>query len=385
MRSESMTVEEFSKLLKDNLQGRLAEQYPGIELESKHVTGVGFPGYEGIVIKPADVNVGTVINVEPFFEEMSEGMTFDEILYRARDAVISKLSDIPLISTERMTDYGQMQKQYSIRPLFNVLADMNPVFADATQMVVWAILHDYGIKDQKGEDAGLDIATMQPVAGYEDCFNMMRKLYNDAKYFASKQANGTSEDPWYVMENPDYKLILQGKTDVPFFITSAEEPIYTLDVKGASNANDATVQLFKKNYGDNQQWMLEKSEEDGCYYFKNVKSGKYLEVEGDGGANGDDIQQHSKNGSDGQKWKIIASSDGTVQFAPKVAPEKRIDIKSGVFVNGTNVQLYKANNSKAQQFRCEPADVRVKNVSDDIPCLDHVIIGGGTIPVQGRT
>jgi len=203
MRSESMTVEEFSKQLKDNLQGRLAEQYPGIELESKHVTGVGFPGYEGIVIKPADVNVGTVINVEPFFEEMSEGMTFDEILYRAREAVISKLSDIPLISTERMTDYGQMQnkvilqvvskegnaerlselphremedmavifrvmleedgrgrqssylvnhqilegfgvsqdqlysdavsnmqKQYSIRPLFNVLADMNPVFAD---------------------------------------------------------------------------------------------------------------------------------------------------------------------------------------------------------------------------------------------------------------
>ena len=235
----------------------------------------------------------------------------------------------------------------------------------ATQMVVWAILHDYGIKDQHGEDAGLDMATTQPVAGYEDCFNMMRKLYNDAKYFASKQANGTSEDPWYVMENPDYKLILQGKTDVPFYITSAEEPIYTLDVKGGSSANDVTVQLYKKNYTGAQQWELEKSDEDGYYYFKNVKSGKYLEVEGDGGANGDDIQQHSKDGSDGQKWKIIADSDGTVQFAPKVAPAKRIDIKSGVFVNGTNVQLYKANDSKAQKFRCEPADVRVKNVSDD--------------------
>ncbi len=235
----------------------------------------------------------------------------------------------------------------------------------ATQMVVWAILHDYGIKDQKGEDAGLDMATTQPVAGYEDCFNMMRKLYNDAKYFASKQANGTSEDPWYVMENPDYKLILQGKTDVPFYITSAEEPIYTLDVKSGSTANNATVQLYKKNYTGAQQWELEKSDEDGYYYFKNVKSGKYLEVEGDGGANGDDIQQHSKDGSDGQKWKIIADSDGTVQFAPKVAPSKRIDIKSGVFVNGTNVQLYKANDSKAQKFRCEPADVRVKNVSDD--------------------
>ena len=235
----------------------------------------------------------------------------------------------------------------------------------ATQMVVWAILHDYGIKDQHGEDAGLDMATTQPVAGYEDCFNMMRKLYNDAKYFASKQANGTSEDPWYVMENPDYKLILQGKTDVPFYITSAEEPIYTLDVKGGSSANDVTVQLYKKNYTGAQQWELEKSDEDGYYYFKNVKSGKYLEVEGDGGANGDDIRQHSKDGSDGQKWKIIADTDGTVQFAPKVAPTKRIDIKSGVFVNGTNVQLYKANDSKAQKFRCEPADVRVKNVSDD--------------------
>ena len=235
----------------------------------------------------------------------------------------------------------------------------------ATQMVVWAILHDYGIKDQMGMDAGIDMAQTAPVGGYEDVFNMMRKLYNDAKYFASKQADGNSEDPWYVMENPDYKLILKGKTDVPFYITSAEEPVYTLDVKGGSTANDATVQVYKKNYTEAQQWELEKSDEEGYYYFKNVKSGKYLEVEGDGGANGTDIQQHSKDGSDGQKWKIIAESDGTVQFAPKVAPNKRIDIKSGVFVNGTNVQLYTANDSKAQKFRCEPADVRVKNVSDD--------------------
>ena len=235
----------------------------------------------------------------------------------------------------------------------------------ATQMVVWGILHKYGIKDAMGGDAGIDMNTAAPVAGYENVYNMMKKLYNDALYFASKQADGNTVDPYYVMENPDYKLILQGKTDVPFFITSAEAPAYTLDVKGGSTANDATVQLYKKNYKDNQQWQLEKSDEAGYYYFRNINSGKYLEVEGDGGANGDDIQQHTKNGSDGQKWKILAEADGTVQFAPKVAPGKRIDVKSGVFVNGTNVQLYSANNSKAQKFRCEPADVRVKNVSDD--------------------
>ena len=38
---------------------------------------------------------------------------------------------------------------------------------------------------------------------------------------------------------------------------------------------------------------------------------------------------------------------------------------NGVFVNGTNVRLYKATNGKSQMFRCEPADVRVKNVSSD--------------------
>ena len=233
----------------------------------------------------------------------------------------------------------------------------------ATQMVVWGILHHYGIKDAVGADAGIDMNTTSPVAGYENVFNMMRKLYNDALYFASKQADGNTVDPYYVMENPDYKLILQGKTDVEFFITSAEAPAYTLDVKGGSSANEATVRLWIKNYTNAQQWRLEQSGEAGFYFIRNVNSGKYLECDGSG--NGDDIQQYEKTGKDNQKWKILAESDGTVQFAPKVAQNKRIDVKSGVFVNGTNVQLYAANNTKAQKFRCEPADVRVKNVSDD--------------------
>ena len=235
----------------------------------------------------------------------------------------------------------------------------------ATQMAIWGLLHDYGIRDQHGEDAGFDMRQTAPVSGFEDVYTMMHKLYDDAKYFASRQTYGSSEDPYFVLENPDCMLILQGKTDVPFFITSAEEPVYTLDVKNGSTANDATVQLYKKNYTDAQQWELETSDEAGYYYFKNVKSGLYLEVAGNGGANGDDIRQHSKDGSDRQKWKIIAEPDGTVQFAPKVAPNNRIDIRNGVFVNGSNVQLYAANNSKAQKFRCEPADVRVKNLSGD--------------------
>jgi len=235
----------------------------------------------------------------------------------------------------------------------------------ATQMVIWEILHHYGIKDAKGGDAGLDIATTSAVSGYENVYSMMKKLYDDALYFASKQANGNSEDPYYVLENPDYKLILQGKTDTIFFITSAEEPIYTLDVKGASMASGATVHLYKKNYTGAQQWVLEESEEAGYYYFKNAHSNKYLEVENDGTANATNIQQNEKTGKDGQKWKMLIESDGTVEFAPKLAPNKRIDIKSAVFVNGTNVQLYASNGTKAQKFRCEPMDVQAKNISSD--------------------
>jgi hypothetical protein len=233
----------------------------------------------------------------------------------------------------------------------------------ATQMVVWAILHDYGIKDAKGQDAGIDMATTQPVSGYENVFNMMRNLYNDAKYFASKQSDGSTADPYYVMENPEYKQASKTITDKPVSITSAEEPGYALDVRGGSASDEATVQLYRKNYSGAQQWIFEKSGEEGYYFLKNKNSGKYLET--DGSTNGSDIQQNSKDGSDKQKWKLIAEADGSVQLAPKTAPDKRVDVKNGVFVNGTNIQLYQANNSKAQKFHCEPADFEVKNISED--------------------
>ena len=233
----------------------------------------------------------------------------------------------------------------------------------ATQMAVWGILHHFGIKDAKGWDAGFDMNQTQAIGGYENVYNMMHKLYDDALYYASKKSDGSASDPYFVMENPDYKLILQGKTDVPFYITSAEEPVYTLDIKGSSNASEASVVLHKKDYDNSQRWKLESTGETGYYFIKNEQSGKYLESDGTG--NNDDIQQNTKDGSDKQKWNMIAAADGTVQFAPKAAPGKRIDVKNGVFVNGTNVRLYTANNGKSQMFRCEPADVRVKNVSSD--------------------
>ncbi|MBQ9061346.1 MAG: RICIN domain-containing protein [Eubacterium sp.] len=208
----------------------------------------------------------------------------------------------------------------------------------ATQMAVWGILHHFGIKDAKGWDAGFDMNQTQAIGGYENVYNMMHKLYDDALYYASKKNDGSASDPYFVMENPDYKLILQGKTDVPFYITSAEEPVYTLDIKGSSNASEASVVLRKKDYDDSQRWRLESTGEAGYYFIKNEQSGKYLETDGTG--NNDDIQQNTKDGTDKQKWNMIAASDGTVQFAPKAAPGKRIDIKNGVFVNGTNVQCH---------------------------------------------
>ena len=63
----------------------------------------------------------------------------------------------------------------------------------ATQMVVWELLHHYGIKDASGGDAGLDINSTSAVSGYSDVYNVMKKLYNDALDYASAHKDDYAE------------------------------------------------------------------------------------------------------------------------------------------------------------------------------------------------
>lgn len=88
---------------------------------------------------------------------------------------------------------------------------------------------------------------------------------------------------------------------VTYYALVAEHSGKCLDVAGASTANNANVQQFTCNGGDNQKWSIQE-ESDGYVTIKNKTSGKCLDVAGVSAANNANVQQFTCNGGANQRW-----------------------------------------------------------------------------------
>jgi lipoprotein-anchoring transpeptidase ErfK/SrfK/5-hydroxyisourate hydrolase-like protein (transthyretin family) len=82
-----------------------------------------------------------------------------------------------------------------------------------------------------------------------------------------------------------------------------------LDVKGASTAKGANVQLYTKNNTSAQKWNLTATS-DGSYTITNAASRKALDIAGGASTEGTNVQQWDANGSAAQRWKIVPTGDG---------------------------------------------------------------------------
>lgn len=95
-----------------------------------------------------------------------------------------------------------------------------------------------------------------------------------------------------------YYKILQKDTDM------------SLDVKGASTANGANIQVYPFNNSDAQKWSITQNT-DGSYRIQPKCSGRSLDVDGAKISNGTNIQQWSPNDTLAQKWTFIPYSHST--------------------------------------------------------------------------
>lgn len=140
-----------------------------------------------------------------------------------------------------------------------------------------------------------------------------------------------------------------GPLNGTYRIESAVNRDFCVDVNGASTANKANIQIYKRNGTQAQTFNLEYVR-SGYYRIVNIKSGKAIDVSGAKIINRRNIWQYTINGTDAQLWKPIKNSDGSYTFQSALKSDYVMDLSGAKAVNKRNIHLYKNNGTKAQQW-----------------------------------
>lgn len=174
-------------------------------------------------------------------------------------------------------------------------------------------------------------------------------------------------------------LAAEHKDDVPdgaYFIRSAVDDNYVLDVSGGSGENCANVQLYTRNDSNAQKWIIG-HDAKGYLILTNAGSLKALDVSNAAIQNGTNIQQYESNSSKAQKWIGVRQSDGSVLFISALDKSKCVDLKWGTATNGTNIQLYESNGSKAQHWILSQ-----KTLTEELAEAHRDDVKGGTYVIK---
>lgn len=163
-----------------------------------------------------------------------------------------------------------------------------------------------------------------------------------------------------------------------YTIRSTNSPSLGLDIKGASKAHAANVQLYKGNGSQAQKFHFE-SDGNGYYVVTVIGSGKVLSVKNASVIPGNNVMQTNYSGSNTQKWAVHEAADGIVLV--NKATGLAVDIAGAKYANGTNIQAYKRNNSAAQIFKLDS----VATLKDGIYSITSLKAAGRYVEIKGNS
>ena len=116
--------------------------------------------------------------------------------------------------------------------------------------------------------------------------------------------NGTNAQAWRFEPTPIM-------TDGFYFVASASDPRYVLDVAAGSKDDHANVHLYKGNRSLAQTWWV-RSTANGYFTFTAGCSAKDLDVAGESALSGTNVQQLTRTGSGAQCWTFEMGEHGLV-------------------------------------------------------------------------
>ena len=116
----------------------------------------------------------------------------------------------------------------------------------------------------------------------------------------------------YAIENEEQKI-----TNGTYTIKSALGDNLALDITGASLEENANLEIWVDNKGNNQKFNVT-YDDNGYYTLEVVNSGKVLSVENDNVKDCTNVVQKYKKNVDSQKWRIKDAGDGYFYIISKI-------------------------------------------------------------------
>ncbi|MBE5995733.1 MAG: hypothetical protein E7240_00080 [Lachnospiraceae bacterium] len=187
------------------------------------------------------------------------------------------------------------------------------------------------------------------------------------------KSNNTNAQKWY---------ILKSAKDGYCVIASALDKTMVLDVTGGKNANSVKVQLYKADNTDKQLWKFKMRNpavkiSDGAYTIASAAdTGKVVDIKSASKANAANVQIYTSNGTNAQKFWFESVGDGWYEIT-SICSGRALDVKSASRTEGTNVQQYTPNKTNAQKWRI------FEGANDTV--LIYSGVGGRVLTVNGST
>lgn len=162
--------------------------------------------------------------------------------------------------------------------------------------------------------------------------------------------NGSNAQKWKLVKS-DYRPVEDGT----YTISSSLSDDIVLDVKSASMANQANVQVYKSNDSSAQRFEISYVA-DGYYSIKAEHSSKALDIKSGSKSNGANVQQYTWNKSNAQLWKFVDAGDGSYYIRSKCGTT--LDIEGGKASSGANVYAWSLDYGNDQRWNLKKSDYR---------------------------
>ena len=137
--------------------------------------------------------------------------------------------------------------------------------------------------------------------------------------------------------------------DGMYYIKSALNEKYALDVDNSGTTNGSNVEINELTYATSQKFSV-KYLGNGYYRILSEPSGKCVEVKDASSAKAANIQIRDYYGEKGQMFIIKSAGDGYYYMISSTGGTY-LDVAGAVVANGTNVQTWVGNNNKAQKWK----------------------------------
>lgn len=186
----------------------------------------------------------------------------------------------------------------------------------------------------------------------------------------------------FFLFNMNVKAYEKTIDDGVYIIHSSINENYVLDANGGFANNGVNVQLYFKNNGLSQKWIV-RYLNDGYYEITSTINDNYaLDVNGAVFNNSVNIQLWKKNGSTAQKW-IIKETDNGYYKIISYNTDYSLDACGAVATNFTNIQLWKNNTSLAQEFKFEKYSGLEKTIENGIYTISTALDNSKVIDIYG--